>query len=110
MIDVIDEVLSDKPTFIIKNSAGEILHDNVQIELKTPVIQEGTPINRALFQSIIKDIGEKADIKVYALSDCYIDADNIETEESIVILGYAKLDETAIIKGLGILKKQWGME
>lgn len=64
MIDVIDEVLSDKPTFTIKNSAGEILHDNVQIELKTPVIQEGTPINRALFQSIIKDIGEKADIKV----------------------------------------------
>ena len=53
---------------------------------------------------------KEVDIKVYALSDCYIDVDNRDSEESIVILGYAKLDEATIIKGLGILKKQWKME
>ena len=53
---------------------------------------------------------KEADVKVYALSDCYIDVDNRDSEESIVILGYAKLDEATIIKGLGILKKQWKME
>lgn len=64
MVDVIDEVLADKPTFVIKSKDGDILYDDIQIELKTQVVQEGTPINRALFQSIIKDIGEKADISV----------------------------------------------
>ncbi len=52
---------------------------------------------------------EEADIKVYALSDCYIDVGNSVLEDSVVILGYAKLNETAIIKGLGILKKQWNI-
>lgn len=53
---------------------------------------------------------EEADIRVYALSDCYIDADCKANTDSIVILGYAKLDDITIIRGLSILKKQWRLE
>lgn len=51
-----------------------------------------------------------AEIKVYALSDCYIDNTNINTEKATVILGYAKLNESQITKGLRILKEQWNIE
>ena len=66
-------------------------------------------LNGMTERELIRKAGE-SDIKVYALSDCYIDADKREAEDSVVILGYAKLDETAIIKGLGILKQQWRLE
>ena len=67
--DIKDEILDTSlqpdanPRYTIKNNAGVVINDNVQIELKTPVIQEGTPFNKALIETIKlmeqEDIGEE---------------------------------------------------
>ena len=55
MIDVKDEILSDEPKYRIK-LGDTILYDDLTIEMITPVTQEGTPLNKALFDSINTDI------------------------------------------------------
>lgn len=58
MINMKDEILNvsgqpdANPRYTIRDNNGNVVSDNVQIELKTPVRQEGTPINSALFKSI----------------------------------------------------------
>lgn len=58
MIEIDDEILDTsgqpdtKPRFRIRNNSGSIIYDDVQVELKTPVVEEGTPINKDLFESI----------------------------------------------------------
>ena len=54
--DIKDEVLSGEPRYTIKNSSGNVLSDNVDISLKTPITQEGTPVNRALFRNLQGDL------------------------------------------------------
>ena len=54
--DIKDEVLSGEPRYTIKNSSGNVLNDNVDISLKTPITQEGTPVNRALFRNLQGDL------------------------------------------------------
>lgn len=54
--DIKDEVLSGQPLYTIKNSSGNVLNDNVDISLKTPITQEGTPVNRALFRNLQGDL------------------------------------------------------
>lgn len=51
-LEVKDEVLSGEPLYVIKDSTGNVLYDNVKLELKTPLIQEGTELNKALFDKI----------------------------------------------------------
>lgn len=54
---VIDEVLNGEPKFnIIDNTTGEIIYKDVKIELSTEILQDGTPINKALFDSIRGDV------------------------------------------------------
>lgn len=52
MIEVKDEILNGEPLYRIVDKAGNILFDDLRIEMKTPVIQCGTPLNKALFNEI----------------------------------------------------------
>ena len=56
LTDVKDEVLSGLPLYTIRDNNGNVLNDDVDISLKTPIIQEGTPINRALFRNLQGDL------------------------------------------------------
>lgn len=49
MIEVKDEILDGEPLYRIRDEAENIIYDNVTIEMTTRAIQEGTPINKALF-------------------------------------------------------------
>lgn len=57
MITVVDEVLAEStPSFKITNNVtGEVVYENVSIELITEILQSGTPLAKALFDSIAKD-------------------------------------------------------
>ena len=57
MITVVDEILAEStPSFkITNNTTGEVLYENVSIELITQILQSGTPLAKALFDSIAKD-------------------------------------------------------
>ena len=56
MNNVVDEVLAGSPRYTIKDNGGTTLYDNVQIDLKTQVTTQGTPLNKALFDSIQSDL------------------------------------------------------
>lgn len=56
MIDVKDEILEGEPRYNILDNNGTPIQNNVQINLATPVLQPGTPINKGLFDSIKNDI------------------------------------------------------
>ena len=57
-INVQDEILDtsgqldSKPRYRIRDNNGTILYDNVTLEVATPVTQEGTEINKALFDKV----------------------------------------------------------
>lgn len=57
-----DEVLDTnlqpdvEPRYTIRDNAGNVLNDNVKIELKTPVIENGTPLNKATMGNIQGDL------------------------------------------------------
>ena len=55
MIEVKDEILQGEPTYDIVDGSGNVVLEDVKIEMKTPVVQEGTPINKALFDTIQDD-------------------------------------------------------
>lgn len=59
MNNVIDEVLAGSPRYTIKDNGGTTLYDNVQIDLKTQVTTQGTPLNKALFDSIQADLNTR---------------------------------------------------
>lgn len=52
-LNVKDEILTGEPKYKIKQNDAT-LYDNVTIEMVTPVQQEGTPINKELFDTISK--------------------------------------------------------
>lgn len=52
MIEVQDEILSGKPRYQIVDYNGNVIYTNVSVDLVNDVIQEGTPLNKALFDSI----------------------------------------------------------
>ena len=54
--DIKDEILSGDPRYAIRDSSGNVLNDKVDISLKTPITQEGTPVNRALFRNLQGDL------------------------------------------------------
>lgn len=54
MIEVKDEILSGEPLYRIRDKNGNILLDNVTIEMITPVIQQPTSINKQLFETVAK--------------------------------------------------------
>ena len=59
MKDVIDEVLNGEPLYdVIDSTTGEVIYKGVGIILgeNIEVLQKGTPINKALFDSIQGDL------------------------------------------------------
>lgn len=59
MIEVQDEILEGEPLYrLINKDTGEIILDNIAIEMITGVIQAGTPLNKLLFDSIKQHIDE----------------------------------------------------
>lgn len=58
MLNIKDEILdttgqtNSNPRYTIRDNNGNVLFDNVIIELKTPLIQEGTPLNKVVFDEI----------------------------------------------------------
>ena len=59
MNNVIDEVLAGSPRYNIKDNGGTALYSNVQIDLATQVTTAGTPLNKALFDSIQTDLNSR---------------------------------------------------
>lgn len=57
-IEFKDEILDvtsqpdSKPRYVIKDNNGNIIYNNVTLELATPVIQEGTPINSSMLNKV----------------------------------------------------------
>lgn len=56
MKDFKDEILADEPKYRIRDENGNIILDNVTLEMITSVIQEPTPLNKALFDDIYGNI------------------------------------------------------
>ena len=54
--DFLDEVLSDVPKYTLRDGDGNVLNDDVDIALKTPILQEGTPLNRQTFRNLQGDL------------------------------------------------------
>lgn len=73
--DIKDEVLDVslqpdiEPRYTIKDNNGNILNDNVRIELKTPVIGNGTPLNRATMANLQGDLYTQDRYNVPTYSD-----------------------------------------
>ena len=59
MNNVIDEVLAGEPRYNIKDNNGTSIYSNVQIDLATQVTTAGTPLNKALFDSIKTDLNSR---------------------------------------------------
>ena len=85
MIDVKDEILNGDPKYRIRDKEGNIIFDNLTIEQITPIIQEGTPLNKVLFDKIGTNLSEiKSDTSRYGktLYDLIFNRSlNIYTEE-----------------------------
>lgn len=94
-LDVQDEVLSGEPRYEIKDNNGNVIATNCSIELITSVLQEGTPLNKALFDrldNVLVVLGGKEngeDFKKY-----------IETGEYGGLKTPELLDELYELKGL----------
>lgn len=63
MLEVKDEILNGEPLYRLVDKNNNILFDNLRIEMITPVGQEGTPLNKALFDSINADINNRLKIE-----------------------------------------------
>jgi microcystin-dependent protein len=53
MVEIKDEILDGEPLYDIKDSDGNIIYKGVKIELITALVQQGTPLNKALFDIIM---------------------------------------------------------
>lgn len=57
-IEFKDEILDvtsqpdNKPRYRIRDNNGNVLYENVQLEVQTPVVQEGTKVNADMFNLI----------------------------------------------------------
>ena len=56
MVEVKDEILASEPSFRITDKDGNIIFDEISIDMITKVLQIGTPLNKVLFDSIKNDI------------------------------------------------------
>ena len=75
MIEIKDEILASEPRYRITDNNGNIIADNVTIEMITQMIQEGTPMNKELFERFENDyssqIACKMDLVMYTMLEIY---------------------------------------
>lgn len=55
------------------------------------------------------ELAAKWGVKVYSLKECYIPGSITSQPDNVVILGYAKLNEEEIERGLVLLEEAWGI-
>lgn len=79
MIEVQDEVLNGEPLYRMRDKDGNILFDNFTIEQIRPMLQEGTNINKYLFDNI------KANIYLNGL---FNQCDEIEIADNYQVLKF----------------------
>lgn len=87
-IEIKDEILNtagqpdNAPRYSIRDNNGSIIYDNVQLELKTPLLQEGTPINKELFENFYNNmlISTKETVVDYVVEEDtpQIDIENLD--------------------------------
>ena len=82
MINVIDEVLSGEPIYYIRETTDGLGNKAYKIELATNVTTAGTPLNKALFDSIDYDI---KNIPNFVVSKSYTDTFNNGTTKDKTI-------------------------
>ena len=70
MIEILDEILAGTPKYRITDNNGNIIADNVTIEMITQIIQAGTPINKELFERFETDYSNQIACKM-DLSNVY---------------------------------------
>lgn len=73
MIEVKDEILNGKPLYRVRDKDGNILFDNLTIEMITEILQEGTPINKELFKTIESEINNALALKYYNVPEYTIE-------------------------------------
>ena len=56
--------LDQDPRYTVRDNNGNVLYDNVKIELKTPVSVEGTDINKATLEGIQTDLMNETELVV----------------------------------------------
>lgn len=79
MNNVVDEILQDEPVYRILDNEGNIILDNISIEMITAISQVGTALNKALFDSIKNDLIRGIGSRVL----CTISQTSISTSYSI---------------------------
>jgi hypothetical protein len=92
--DWIDEVLevsedSNIPKYIIRDKEGSIIQDDVSIELKTPVLEEATPLNRANLQNAEEHSTKIGEIRCF--SDEVVNDKYLECNGGIIGIQYYPL-------------------
>ncbi len=86
MPTVNDEILDPSlqpdpnPRYTIRDNKGNIIHDNIQIEMKTPVVQNGTALNKAFFTKLYNTIMADA-------SELVVDYTSTKDTKTIEITG-----------------------
>ena len=62
-VEILDEILNGEAKYRIRGKDGNILFDNLTIEMITEILQQGTVLNKALFDSLIQQINYAFEIK-----------------------------------------------
>ena len=88
MLEIKDEILESEARYRIRDNQGNIIFDNLTIEQITPIIQQGTPQNKVLYDSIKSgnDLVQKYNLPIILKNDNnynYFELNNIITQYEI---------------------------
>lgn len=87
MLDVKDEILESEELFQLEDKNGNVILDNVRIKMKTPILQEGTPLNKVLFDSIKNDILSRLKIEDKASTvEAQLGSDDVKYMTALKVL------------------------
>lgn len=104
-VEILDEILNGEAKYRIRDKSGNILFDNLTIEMITEVLQQGTPLNKALFDALIQQINyafeNKYILGTFTWSKTETTTINCGFKPKVVIIQFAKID--SIVDGGGII-------
>lgn len=98
--------LDQDPRYTVRDNNGNVLFDNVKIELKTPVSVEGTDINKATLEGIQTDLMNETKLVVseytVTTATAVIEFDNLNFEDDgsfyeIICSGKSTYSSSAIM-------------
>lgn len=104
-VEILDEILNGEAKYRIRGKDGNILFDNVSIEMITEILQQGTVLNKALFDTLIQQINyafeNKYILGTFTWSNTATTTINCGFRPKVVIIQFAKIDN--IVDGGGII-------